>query len=105
MDWMFIILGAVSGILFTLGDIFLKYWSNKQVLYYIVLGFAFYLMAGTVLSFAFKRKEMAVAVAVLICFNLIAVSILGFAIFKETLGLKEIIGMGLAIAAVIVLSL
>lgn len=104
MDWMFIVLGAVSGILFTLGDVFLKYWSNKSPSYYLVIGFLFYILAGTVLAFSFKRKEMAVAVAVLICFNLIAVSVLGFTIFKETLGLKEIIGMSLAITAVIVLS-
>jgi multidrug transporter EmrE-like cation transporter len=104
MDWMFVILGAASGILFTLGDVFLKYWASKSPSYYLVLGFLFYILAGTVLAFSFKRKELAVAIAVLICFNLITVSILGFTIFKETLGVKEFVGMGLAIAAVVVLS-
>lgn len=104
MDWMFIFLGAASGFLFTLGDVFLKYWANKSPSYYLVIGFLFYILAGTVLAFSFKRKELAVAIAVLICFNLITVSVLGFTLFKETLGVKEFIGMGLAIAAVIVLS-
>lgn len=104
MDWIFVLLGLGSGILFTVGDVFLKYWSEKSATWHLLLGFLFYILGGVILAFSFKRKDMAVAVAVLICFNLLVVSILGFTIFKETLGLKEIIGMVLAIAAVVVLS-
>jgi len=102
MDWIFIILAASSGLLFTAGDIFLKYWANKSNPYTMIIAFIFYIIAGTVLAFSFKRKEIAIAVAVLICFNLLTVAILGVTIFKETLGLKEIVGISLALIAIIV---
>jgi len=105
MDWLFIVLTAVSGVIFTAGDVFLKYWSQKSNPYLMAAGFLAYIIAGTLLALSFKRKDIAVAVAVLICFNLITVAILGFTLFKEVLGLKEIIGISLAIVAVIVLNI
>ena len=105
MDWIFIILAAASGLLFTAGDVFLKYWAVKSNPYHMAVAFVFYIIAGIVLAFSFKRKEIAVAVAVLICFNLVTVAILGFTLFKETLGLKEIIGLTLAIFAIIILNI
>ncbi|MFH0831713.1 MAG: SMR family transporter [archaeon] len=105
MDIIFMILAAASGLLFTGGDVFLKYWAVKPNPYHMAIAFVFYIIAGTVLAFSFKRKEIAVAVAVLICFNLITVAILGFTLFKETLGLKEIIGISLAIVTIIILNI
>ncbi len=104
MDWIFLLLAAASGLVFTLGDILLKYWSNSNNHYLLGAGFAVYLIAGLLLALSFKRKEIAVAVAVLICFNLITVAILGFTLFREALGLKEVIGISLAITAVILLN-
>ena len=57
----------------------------------MALAFLFYLIGGVVLGFSFRRKE--IAIAVLISFNLIAVAILGFTLFKESLGLKQILGL------------
>ncbi len=104
MDWIFILLAGLSGVLFTTGDIFLKYWSNKSSPYTMGAAFMFYIIAGTLLALSFKRREIAVAVAVLICFNLIAVAILGFVLFRETLGLKEVIGLSLIIIAIVLLN-
>jgi len=104
MDWIFIILAATSGIFFTIGDVFLKYWANKSNSFDMIIAFIFYIIAGVVLAYSFKRKEMAVAVAVLICFNLITIAIVGFTLFKETLGLKEVIGISLALTSIIVLN-
>ena len=105
MDWIFIALAASSGLIFTVGDIFLKYWATKSNPYTMIIAFIFYIIGGVILAYSFKRKEIAVAVAVLICFNLITVAILGFTIFKETLGLKEIIGLSLALTAIILLNI
>jgi len=105
MDFTLIILVAISGILFTTGDVFLKYWSTKSSTTYIIIAFVFYILAGTFLAISFKRKEIAVATAISVCFNIVAISIVGFILFKETLGLKEIIGIGLAITAIIVLNI
>lgn len=68
-------------------------------------GFIFYILAGLFLAFSFKRQGIAVAVAVLICFNLITVTLLGFVLFKEVLGLKEALGLGLALVVIILLNL
>ena len=104
MDWTFIALAAASGLIFTAGDVLLKYWANKGSPYLMAAGFAAYIAAGFLLALSFKRKEIAVAVAVLICFNLITVAILGSTIFKEALGMKEIIGISLAVTATILLN-
>lgn len=105
IDWIFIGLVALSALLFTGGDVFLKYWAQNSNLYYMLTAFVFYLIAGVVLAVSFKRRELAVAIAVLTCFNLIAIAILGLVIFKEALGLKEIIGITLAILAIIVFNI
>lgn len=105
MDWLFILLSAGSGILFTAGDLFLKYWADNSRPWDMVFAFTFYILAGVALAFAFKRKEIAIAVAVLICFNLILVACIGFFVFKEPLGTKEIIGLSLAAVAVVLLNL
>lgn len=105
MDWIFLLLAAFSGILFTIGDIFLKFWALKSNYINMVVAIIFYIIAGVVLAYSFKRREIAIAVAVLICFNLITIAIVGFTLFKEVLGLKEIIGISLAIVAIIVLNI
>jgi multidrug transporter EmrE-like cation transporter len=102
MDWIFVLLAGISGLLFTGGDVFLKYWANASKPHNLIIGFLFYIAAGTILALSFKRKEIAVAVAVLVCFNLITVAILGLTIFKETIGLKEMIGISLAAVAIII---
>ncbi|MBN1645644.1 hypothetical protein JW868_01240 [Candidatus Woesearchaeota archaeon] len=105
MDWIFLILAATAGVVFTGGDIFLKYWATKASPYFLVFAFLLYIIAGTLTAFSMKRKEIAVAIAVLICVNLIAVAVLGFTLFKETLNLKAILGISLALVAVIILSI
>jgi multidrug transporter EmrE-like cation transporter len=102
IDWIFISLTALSALLFTGGDVFLKYWTQKSSPTYMIIAFAFYLIAGVVLAMSFKRRELAVAIAVLTCFNLIAIAVIGLVLFKEVLGLKEIIGITLAILAIVV---
>ena len=105
MDWTFIILAGSSGIVFAFADILLKYWSVKSNHWFMIGAFLLYIVAGLLLAFSFKRKEVAVALAVLLCFNLILIAVLGFTLFKETLGLKEIIGITFALIAIVVLSI
>jgi small multidrug resistance pump len=104
IDWMFIMLTLCSGLFFTLGDIFFKWWAGKSSLTFMILALITYLIAGLFLAFSFQRKELAVANAVMISFNIIAVTIVGFLLFKEVLGLKEMIGITLVIIAVIILN-
>ena len=71
-------------------------------MFFMLSAFAIYIMAAVMTAYSFKRREIAVAVAVLLCFNLIALAILGFTLFKETLGLKEIIGITLTLFAIVI---
>ncbi len=104
MDWIFILLAATSGILFTAGDVFLKLWAESSRFYYVLVALFVYVIATIALGYSFKREKIAIAVAVLICFNLITVAFVGFTYFQETLGLKEVIGISLALLAVILLN-
>ncbi|MCB9358330.1 hypothetical protein H6503_00205 [Candidatus Woesearchaeota archaeon] len=105
MDMIFILLAALSGSLFTVGDILLKYWADRSSVWFIASAMFLYLLAGITLAFAFKRREVAVAIAVLLCFNLLTVALAGLLLFKEVLGLKEIIGISLALIAIVVMTI
>jgi len=105
IDWIFILLVSISGLLFTAGDIFLKYWAGKSSPLYMAIAIVFYVIAGLFLAYSFKRRELAVAIAVLTCVNLLAIALVGFTLFKEVLGLKEIIGISFAFLAVILLTI
>jgi multidrug transporter EmrE-like cation transporter len=105
VDWIFVSLTALSGLFFTLGDILFKWWAGKSNHMFMVGALMTYLIAGLFLAFSFQRRELAVANAVMISFNIMAVTIAGFTIFKEVLGLKEIIGITLVIIAVIIFNI
>lgn len=104
IDWIFILLTASSGLFFTLGDILFKYWAEKSNILFMISALVTYLIAGMFLAFSFQRRELAVANAVMISFNIVAVTIIGLTLFREILGLKEIIGITLVIIAVIILN-
>jgi multidrug transporter EmrE-like cation transporter len=104
IDWIFLTLTLCSGLFFTLGDVLFKWWAGKSSTLFMILALITYLIAGLFLAFSFQRKELAVANAVMISFNIIAVTVAGFFLFKEVLGLKEMIGITLVIIAVIILN-
>jgi len=104
MDWIFLLLAGSSGLIFAVADTLLKYWSVKSNPYFMAGAFGLYIVAGVLLALSFKRREIAVALAVLLCFNLLLIAVLGFTLFKETLGIKEIIGISLTLVAIFVLS-
>jgi multidrug transporter EmrE-like cation transporter len=104
LDWIFIMLTLCSGLFFTLGDVLFKWWAGKSNIIFMIFALVTYLIAGLFLAFSFQRRELAVANAVMISFNIVAVTIVGFTLFKEVLGLKEIIGITLVIIAVIILN-
>lgn len=105
MDWIFLLLAGMSGLMFTSGDIFLKYWSMQAGHWMFGLGLLSYTFAATFLAYSFKRKEIALTVAVLLCFNLITVALLGWWLFDEAPGLKEIIGMSMALGAIVLINI
>ena len=104
MDWIFVLLATGSGVVFAVGDILLKFWANKPNVSFMVSAFILYIIAGFLLAYSFRRREIAVALAVLLCANLLLVTIIGFTVFKETLGLKEMIGVTLTMISIILLT-
>lgn len=104
MDWTFLGLAAASGLLFTAGDILLKYWAESAGKLHFVGALLLYLVAAVALGFSFRRREVAVAVAVLVSFNVIAISVAGFYLFGESLAPRELAGIALAVIAVVLLN-
>jgi multidrug transporter EmrE-like cation transporter len=101
---MFILLAAMSGLMFTGGDVVLKYWTLSGAYSLMGLGLVAYTLGGGFLAGAMMRNQMALAVALLLCFNLITVALAGWWLFGETPGLKETVGMGLALGAIVLIN-
>ena len=86
---MFILLAAMSGLMFTGGDVVLKYWTISGAYFLLGLGIVAYSLGGGFLAGAMMRNQMALA---------------GWWLFGETPGLKETVGMGLALGAIVLIN-
>ena len=105
MDPIFLLFAGVSALLFIVGDVLLKFWAERSNVWFMIIAFAVYIVAGFFTALSLKRKDLAIAIAVMLSINLIGVALIGFTVFKEALGLKEVIGISFALAAIIILNL
>lgn len=102
MFWgfLYVILGSIS---LTIGDIFMKKWVADNSYTNFSVGFICYLIGMVFLAFSFKYKNIAIASMLLVLFNIITLLIVSWFMFKEPISIKEIIGIGLGVSAIILL--
>jgi multidrug transporter EmrE-like cation transporter len=99
------VLLAISGIVLTVGDLFMKKWvvSNNYVFHYI--GLAIYLVGLIFLAHSFKYKNIAVATVISIVINLATLTLVSWLYFKEALTLGQGIGVFLGVLSIVFLEL
>jgi multidrug transporter EmrE-like cation transporter len=95
----------LGGILLTVGDIIMKEWVQTENSLYFLVGLAFYIISLICLAFTFREKNIAVASLMLIIFNVVILSIVSWLFFNEPLSLRQFLGLGLGIAAIIMMEL
>jgi len=104
MDISLIIL-LIGGTILTIGDIVMKKWvvDNSNFLYFI--GLLIYLIGLIFLVQSYKYKNIAIASAIFVIFNVITLLIVSWVFFKEGLSLIQIIGIVLGLISVVILEI
>lgn len=100
-----ILILLVGGIILTIGDVFMKKWVESNNISLFLIGLFVYLIAMIFLAFSFKYKNIAVASIIFAIFNVIALSLVSWFYFKETLSLMQISGIIFGIIAIVLLEL
>ena len=95
----------IGGLGLTIGDVIIKKWvtTNNHIFY--LVGMVAYVIAIGFLAESLKYKNMAVANAICVGFNVVTLVIVSWFYFKETLTITQLIGIGLVIAGIVVLEL
>lgn len=97
-----------SCIVAVIADMLMVWWAKKaeHPVYAIVLGMILLNVAGLAWMLSMKRGiESATAITVYSLFTVVGCSFLGFVIFHEPLSFINFIGIGLALIALILISL
>jgi len=94
-----------GGTILTVGDIFFKYWTKNPKTWLYIVGIAIYLVGLTFLVQSFKTQNIAVASAVFVIINIVTLGLVSWLFFKEPLTTLQIIGIAIAIIAILILEL
>lgn len=100
-----ILLLFIGGLGLTLGDVIMKKWVVSSNHMFYVVGMIAYVIAIGFLAESFKYKNFAVANAICVGFNIIALAIVSWLYFKEALSLAQVLGIGLVVVGIVVLEL
>lgn len=96
-------LTLICGVLYTLGDLFMKKWALKPSWSMYLLGALMYVIGMNFLAFSYRFKNIAVATALAVIFNIIALTVISITYFKEPLTIKQMFGLILSISAIFLL--
>jgi len=94
-----------GGIVLTLGDFVMKEWVQSHRGWVFGAGLLVYLIGEAFLAYDFKFQNIAVASTIMVIINVVALSLLSWFFFKETLNGMQVAGILLGIAAVVILEL
>lgn len=94
-----------GGALLTLGDVIFKYWAGHGVSYLYGLGLALYLAGLLALVESYKYADIQVASALLVLFNIVILTFVGWLYFKETIGALQVAGLIAAGIAIVFLEI
>jgi multidrug transporter EmrE-like cation transporter len=100
-----LILTIIAGLILTAGDIVLKKWVTTSYSTFYVAGLLLYFISLNLLAFSYKFEDIAVASMLMVIFNIITLTLIGYFVFKENITVYEITGIALGIAAMIFLEL
>ena len=90
-----------GGIILTAGDVLMKKWSVSNDPFLYAAGMVLYLISLNFLAYSFKLKDIAIASALFVIFNILSLAAIGYFFFDEKLSVSKMIGLLLFTAAVI----
>jgi multidrug transporter EmrE-like cation transporter len=105
IEWIPLLILLGGGVVLTAGDIFMKEWVKNDSLVFFTVGILIYLVGMFFLAASFKFKNIGVASLMLVLFNIIALTIVSWFFFKETLSVPQLIGMVVGLISVSILEL
>ena len=101
---MYVALILFGGALFlTAGDIVFKYWSGHGHAVLYGIGLALYLVGLIFLVRSYKFANIEVASALIVIFNIIILTIVGWLYFKEHISGTEILGIMAGLVSIFLL--
>ena len=104
MNHLPLILTIVAGLILTVGNIVLKKWvANDYRTYYYIAGLTLYFVSMNLLALSYKYEDVAVASMIMIIFNIVTLTLIGYFIFHENITIYEFTGLALGITAILLL--
>jgi multidrug transporter EmrE-like cation transporter len=97
----FFVLMAFGVILEVAGDVFFKKWSLAGGRAWLVVGFGLYSMGAIGWALSLKHEGLAKAVTIFMVANVALALVAGLVLFGEKLNVWNWIGVGLALAAIV----
>ncbi len=97
---MALFLTITAGILLTIGDIVLKQWVKHSYSSLYIGGILLYLISMNLLAHSYKYEDIAVASMLMVIFNILTLTLIGYFFFHENITLYEITGIILGIASI-----
>jgi len=98
---------VLGGVALTVGDILFRFWVDRpsylSALY--ISGLAIYLIGLIFLVESFKSENIAVASAIFVIINIATLVVVSWLWFDDKLSLLQIIGLALALIAIVLLEL
>jgi len=95
----------IGGAILTMGDVLMKKWASSSSNIYYIIGIIVYVIAIGFLAESFKYKNMAVANAICVGFNIVTLVLISWLYFKEALTMTQLIGVGLILTGIFVIEL
>lgn len=92
-----------GGIILTAGDVIMKKWVVSNTTAFYVIGMVFYVLGLNFLAQSYKYRNIAVASTILVVINVVTLSLFSHFYFKDALSAYQIVGIILAISAVVFL--
>jgi multidrug transporter EmrE-like cation transporter len=89
----------------TIGDIIMKQWVINKNPWLFCLGIFIYLIGLGFLAYSYNYKNIAVASAIFVILNIIALSLVSWFYFREALTPVQIIGIIVGIIAIFILEI
>ena len=94
----------ISGAIFlTIGDVVFKYWTGHEKLPLYILGLLLYLIGLMFLVWSYKFENIEVASALLVIFNIIALTVIGWLYFNERISVIELLGIAAGVVSIALL--
>ena len=84
----------------TAGDIILKEWVVKSYSLFYIIGMVLYFISMNFLAQSYKYEDIAVASMLMVIFNVVTLTLVGYFFFHENITIYEFAGIFLGIVSI-----